>query len=638
MLQEDSARINEQVVGDALIIYAKLEDLQENPQTGLTLLEELGRHPLAKLIIIRAKRREQDYSDDASAYGQALRDYLDEARKKLGLDKTKVDQLNREAISAITNQLAEWENSRGSKERLVHDALRSFNITKNLGKNILVELKIVEAHHRAKNYQDNLEGHGLALKEVLNNIIETKIRPPGPLPLVDKDWKEFLDIPDKIIEAPDSVDNEQAPLSKSWQKYLIIRFFIKGIEPEIAILQLEMAFHKRAYEDRVRRIIEEIASVLDEWESTESLPPTLASLPSSLPITGPKPLPPIDSIHIERKTDNTLKNLFRTNHHEGITITIRAPRRTGKTTLLVQAIRYARQQGMKDIFIDLREFDEQSLRPYDFFLRALAEKIVDEQGLGRDIVEEIWHKPFVATSRKLTMLMELNILPSMEKPIIVALDEVDRLLDLSHRYGDLYYYDDFFALLRAWHNKRKIDIMWRKFNLVMVISTEPNALIRDLSRSPFNVGEKITLKDFTKDEVYQLNHQFNSPLRTEEEIDDMMELLGGHPYLTKEALKNLNRDKSKTWADLRRDATDYQDSPFASHLRYLHSYLADQTDLGDAFKQFIAGESQPDDMEIIRLLRAGLIKKEKFDKKKDAPSTARTYYSPRCKLYVDFLT
>jgi hypothetical protein len=69
----------------------------------------------------------------------------------------------------------------------------------------------------------------------------------------------------------------------------------------------------------------------------------------------------------------------------------------------------------------------------------------------------------------------------------------------------------------------------------MVISTEPYLLIADPNQSPFNVGLKLSLEDFSMDQVRDLNQRHGAPVR-ESDIPELTALLGGHPYLTRKAL------------------------------------------------------------------------------------------------------
>jgi len=105
------------------------------------------------------------------------------------------------------------------------------------------------------------------------------------------------------------------------------------------------------------------------------------------------------------------------------------------------------------------------------------------------------------------------------------MDEVDRLFNTDYR-------SDFFSMLRAWHNDRATSDIWTNLDLALVTSTEPYQLIDDLNQSPFNVGEILNLEDFTPAQVAELNRRHDNPLTNEEERR-LVEVLGGHPYLTR---------------------------------------------------------------------------------------------------------
>ena len=80
----------------------------------------------------------------------------------------------------------------------------------------------------------------------------------------------------------------------------------------------------------------------------------------------------------------------------------------------------------------------------------------------------------------------------MDAPVVWGLDEVDRLSNCAYK-------NDFFGLLRSWHNFR-----WAPFTIVLAYAAEAHLLIPDLNQSPFNVGTRLTLEDFTFEQVADL--------------------------------------------------------------------------------------------------------------------------------------
>jgi hypothetical protein len=194
--------------------------------------------------------------------------------------------------------------------------------------------------------------------------------------------------------------------------------------------------------------------------------------------------------------------------------------------------------------------------------------------------------------------MEDVVLSQSDSPIVLAMDEVDRLLGTS-------FHSDFFALVRSWHNSAAYDEQWDKLNIVMAISTEPYLLIADLNQSPFNVGLTLFLKDFDTAQVRDLNQRHGSPVK-EKDFPEFLKLLKGHPYLTRKALYTLVTERW-SWDDLVR-AVHEEHGPFGDHLRRYHWLLRDEPDLREALKQVVRQGHCSDELALFRLLRAGLVK------------------------------
>ena len=314
-----------------------------------------------------------------------------------------------------------------------------------------------------------------------------------------------------------------------------------------------------------------------------------------------------DNFYIERRADEQLR---REVAKMGTTTTIRASRQTGKSSLLVRGVNHARQNGAKIVTLDLQRIDSDRLTAPDLFLRDLAEFIVRKLRLDVAEVESFWQGS-LGPQDKLTSLMEDYILLEVDSPIILALDEVDRLLNVP-------FHSDFFALLRSWHNSRALDEMWDNLNLVMVISTEPYQLISDVNQSPFNVGLKIYLEDFDEDQMRDLNIRHGSPV-SEADFPQLVELLGGHPFLTRKGLYHLVTEEMP-WSELIQ-AAPLDNGPFGDHLRRHHWLLRDRPELQKALKEIIEHNQHHDESAVFRLLQAGLV------------SGSGDTYHCRCDLY-----
>jgi len=319
---------------------------------------------------------------------------------------------------------------------------------------------------------------------------------------------------------------------------------------------------------------------------------------------------PQSPFYIERHADSQLSRQLA---GVGTTTTIQAGRQTGKTSLLAHAINAYQKEQAEVIYLDFHLVDEKSSENLTSFLRFLSEAIAEQLELDWDVVDRYWQTAR-NPAQTFNRFLQKEMLQRIDNPILLAIDEADLLLGAE-------YQKHFFALLRAWDSRRAFDADWRKLNLVMVISTHPYLLIDDVNLSPFNVGLTIRLRDFSQDQVADLNHRHGNPLK-DNEVSLLMELVGGHPYLVRQAYYTLvSEDLSLQELQL---AANSPDGPFGKHLLfYLHSLKKNPT-MMDAFQQLLQNQKMPDESLLERLSAVGLIRQENGK------------WQPRCGLYREF--
>ena len=313
-----------------------------------------------------------------------------------------------------------------------------------------------------------------------------------------------------------------------------------------------------------------------------------------------------DKFYIVRDSDEKLKRNIAKN---GTTITIRASRQTGKSSLLVRGIHHVRA-STNVVYLDLQSIEHSAFESPDNFLKYFAGAITRKLRLDIAMVNQIWRDK-LGPQDKLVKVMEEYVLPRSDRQLVLAIDEADRMLAVP-------FHSDFFALLRSWHNYRAIDPLWNKLNIAMVIATEPYLLISNLNQSPFNVGIQLNLEDFSRVQTRELNLRHGQPLK-EEELESFFDLLNGHPYLTRKALYLLVSE-NWTWKNLVQHAADDQ-GPFADNLRRQLWFIQKDEVLQSVLRQILKQHKSNNDIEVWRLMRAGLIK------------GIGDHYSCRCGLY-----
>ncbi len=98
------------------------------------------------------------------------------------------------------------------------------------------------------------------------------------------------------------------------------------------------------------------------------------------------------------------------------------------------------------------------------------------------------------------------LLATITSPLTLGLDEVDRVF----QYPEIA--QEFFGLLRAWHEKGKNEQAWQKLRLVISHSKEVYIPL-NINQSPFNVGLPIELPELNHQQINELvqKHQPPSP-------------------------------------------------------------------------------------------------------------------------------
>lgn len=299
--------------------------------------------------------------------------------------------------------------------------------------------------------------------------------------------------------------------------------------------------------------------------------------------------------YIEREGDHRIRKLISNWSYDGITITINAPRQVGKSSMLMKGINFASNQGKRAVVLDFQEIDQSDLTNPTTFFRSFCGWLIDQLDLGLDL-NLIWRSN-LGNSQQCTSFIKRYVLTNLDQPIILAMDEVDRILNSPVR-------SDFFRMLRAWHNKRAEGGDWFKLGLFMVISTEPYMLIPYGSESPFNVGDIITLDDFSFEQVQDLNFRYQNPF-SESQLIHLMNLLSGHPFLTRQAMYRVFI-RDFTPEILLTHASD-DTGPFGDHLKRYLFHLHESPELSEAMRQIIHRKITPPDKLVFQLKSAGLV-------------------------------
>jgi hypothetical protein len=320
---------------------------------------------------------------------------------------------------------------------------------------------------------------------------------------------------------------------------------------------------------------------------------------------------PLDSeFYVERPTDQEFLSAVK---RSDSVVLVKGARQMGKTSLLARGLHLARGMGARVVLTDFQKLNAEHLNSITALLQSLGGIIADQLDLDC-YPEDIWD-PRRGPSRNFERYLQREVFAKINGPLVWCLDEVDRLFSCP-------FASEVFGLFRSWHNDRALDpkAPWPRLTMAMAYATEAHLFITDPNQSPFNVGTRLTLEDFTPEQVAELNRRYGKPLRDEAEQERFYKLLSGHPYLVRRGLNELV-SRGPTLDDFEQQAS-LDEGPFGDHLRRFLVILAQDSALCDVMRKLIQGHAQPSDNDFYRLRSAGLLSGHTAEEAR-----------PRCQLY-----
>ncbi len=288
---------------------------------------------------------------------------------------------------------------------------------------------------------------------------------------------------------------------------------------------------------------------------------------------------PLDSVplgsafYVERKPHEA--RCYQEILHTGSFIRIKAPRQMGKSSLMHRIINYAQEQEFQTALIHLQQAESSILDDLERFLKWFCSNLARQLGLKTNLAE-YWDE-FLGAKMSCTYYLQEYILSNCDRPLVIALEEVNEIIEHPAIA------QEFLTLIRFWHEKTKTDRSFQQLRLIMVHSTEIYIPL-DINQSPLNVGLRIELQPFDRQQVADLVARHSLQL-TDPELEQLLALTGVYPYLTRRALYHLARKDLSFSELLKTAATDsgiYSDR-LHSHLRALE----DKPELVEQFKMVL---------------------------------------------------
>lgn len=318
---------------------------------------------------------------------------------------------------------------------------------------------------------------------------------------------------------------------------------------------------------------------------------TFAELPSGpIPLHSPFYIarPPIEEL--------TCVELLR----PGCVIRIKAPQKTGKTSLLLRILACAADMGYPTVLLNFDRADESIFASLDKFLRWFCANVSRQLKL-EPLLDDYWDED-IGSKVSCTLYLQGYLLAQMSSPFVLAIDRLERIFEHPAIARD------FLALLRSWYEEGKKVELLQQLRLVIVYDTEAYIPL-DLNQSPFNIGLPIQLPELTLEQVQELARTYELDWCDREQAQHLIEMVGGHPYLVQLALYHLANSPQESLEPFLEKAAIatgiYRD--------YLHHHLAvlqEHLDLAFALKKVATATKgvELDAISAYKLESMGLVK------------------------------
>ncbi|GAB4154200.1 MAG: hypothetical protein Fur0046_34130 [Cyanobacteria bacterium J069] len=331
-------------------------------------------------------------------------------------------------------------------------------------------------------------------------------------------------------------------------------------------------FDQSVTKPHLREVLEPLALTPAQQQMIErsQAAATPAEFPSG-PLPADSPLyvlrPPIEERAIARLAQ------------PGSLIRIKAPMKMGKSSLILRLLSQAHTQQMHAVSIDFQQADQEIFSSTDRFLRWLCANLSRRLQLESRL-DDYWDEE-LGSKVSCTYYLEEYILETLQQPLVLALDEVNRVFEHPQIAGD------FLPLLRFWHTQASQSSLWQQLRLVLSYSTEIYVPL-DLNHSPFNVGLPLELPPLTEEQVRSLIAEFGLALKSSAKLKQFIHLVGGFPYLVQLGLYHLQRG-DVTLENLLQNAPT-EAGIYRQHLRQHWSRLQASPLLLAAYQQVIAAQ------------------------------------------------
>jgi WD40 repeat protein len=251
-------------------------------------------------------------------------------------------------------------------------------------------------------------------------------------------------------------------------------------------------------------------------------------------------LPPDAPSYVRRQADEDLFNHLSAGHF----CYLLTSRQMGKSSLMVRTTTRLKAAGARVAILDLTKIGQNVTTEqwYNGLLGRIGMAFDLEDELS-DFVSRGDDHPGIGPLDRWERAIREVLVASIPGRIVIFIDEIDFVRSLPFPT------DEFFAAIRSFYNQRTTDPELNRITFCLIGVATPSDLIRDGSRTPFNIGERIHLTDFDVQEAEPFIKGLGRPPEIGARlIRRILWWTGGHPYLTQRLAAAVAADPDVTAA------------------------------------------------------------------------------------------
>jgi len=270
---------------------------------------------------------------------------------------------------------------------------------------------------------------------------------------------------------------------------------------------------------------------------------------------------PVDrsrNVYVQRAADTTVPQLLNANEF----VNVVAPRQTGKTSLCNGALKRLDNTHVI-VRLDVRQVFGQ-IHDAEAWFTEFFRQVVDECGLEQsDLNTWLINEEHASLVRRTVAFFEAFLIPRLNRPVVLALDEIDYLQVYEAHTDQL-----LFALRSLHDHRRELGL-----SLLLLGIAQPGELLKTAGPAAYNVGSFIDLPDFGNDadteQAWAEGLNVVEGNRTEVMAAILLQT-GGQPFLTATLCHEVNQNELQTADEVKELAESIVDAVLSNRRSMAH--------------------------------------------------------------------